>query len=220
LLSSLRYGAYHSENHETIQGNAAHDRAECCCRHSTDGYRFFEKSCHHVVVAHSDVKADPKIDEPATAFPATTLTPLPSKALILGRDFQQTKATKKVDLVPILERLPINSRPVKSNGYVEVENAPLLTQSANLQQQADNAVAAGNPEKAIQLYLKAVRINPKNEGLRSNCVALLLEQARSFDENNETDKALASYKKALSLWQGDAQTARSIKARIEFLQNN
>lgn len=68
--------------------------------------------------------------------------------------------------------------------------------------------------------MRAVQLNPNDAGLRSNCVALLLQQARSYDEQGETDKALNIYKKAQTLWQGDSQTAQSIKARITFLEEN
>ncbi len=162
--------------------------------------------------------------EPEVAFPATTITPLPSKAFIMGKDFQKTKSPDKLELVPMLEKLPAYALPSKPvhirNSYVEVETAPALSQSNNLQQQADDAVANGQTGKAIELYLRALRLKPNDANLRSNCVALLLEQARSFDELHDAPHAITAYKRAQSLWQGDAQTAQSIKARIEFLEQN
>lgn len=163
-------------------------------------------------------------NDPAAAFPATTLTPLPSKAFIMGKDFQHARSAHQVDLVPMLERLPLNSqRPAPSSrqrGFVDVEPAQTPSQSSDLQQQADDALADGNTEKSIALYLKAIRINPDDETLRSNCVALLLQQARAFDENRETASAISAYRKAQILWRGDDQTSSAIKARIEFLENN
>ncbi len=158
--------------------------------------------------------------EPEAAFPAATIAPLPSKALIVGRDFQQPKASAK-ELAPMLAQLPLYDKPTKPRGsFVEVETVRALTKSSTLLQQADEAIADGNTQKAIQLYIRAVQLNPNDAGLRSNCVALLLQEARSYDEQGEIDKALGAYKKAQALWQGDSQTAQSINARIAFLENN
>ena len=170
-------------------------------------------------------KEETKI-EPEAAFPATTLTPLPSKSLIIGTDFQATKSEKKVDLVPMLQRLPLYGKPAKTTtshgnsqgSFIQVQTAPELSKSASLQQQADDALASGNTEKAIELYIKAVKISPRDLSLRSNCVALLLEQARFYDEHQERAQALTAYKKAQTLWQGDNETARGIKARIAYLE--
>lgn len=159
--------------------------------------------------------------QPEAAFPAATITPLPSKALIIGRDFQKSKAAAPKELAPMLEQLPLYDKPSKSRGsFVEVETVNAISKSSSLLQQADEAIADGDTQKAIQLYMRAVQLNPNDAGLRSNCVALLLQQARSYDEQGETDKALNIYKKAQTLWQGDSQTAQSIKARITFLEEN
>jgi len=162
-------------------------------------------------------------DEPEAAFPAATITPLPSKAFILGKDFQKNKDVGKLPLVPMLEKLPVGQAPkaTRSRGsYVEVETAKDISKSTSLQEQADDAVASGQTNKAIELYLRAIRLRPDNATLRSNGVALLLQQARSYDELGDTPNALIAYKKAQSLWQGDVQTARGIKARIDFLEQN
>lgn len=159
--------------------------------------------------------------QPEAAFPAATITPLPSKALIIGRDFQRPKAAAPKELAPMLAQLPLYDKPSKPRGsFVEVETVSALSRSSTLLQQADEAIADGNTQKATQLYMRAVQLNPNDAGLRSNCVALLLQQARSYDEQGETDKALNIYKKAAAMWQGDSQTAQSIKARISFLEDN
>ena len=163
-------------------------------------------------------------DEPEAAFPAATITPLPSKAFILGKDFQKNKDVGKLPLVPMLEKIPVYGQPSKRNNnrgsYVEVETARGVSKSTNLQEQADAAIASGQMSKGIELYLRSIRISPNDATLRSNGVALLLQQARSHDEQGDVPNALVAYKKAQSLWQGDAQTARSINARIDFLEQN
>lgn len=162
-------------------------------------------------------------DEPEAAFPATAIPPLPSKAFILGKDFQKSKGPEKLDLVPMLERLPVAQSPKPSlttKSYIEVETSRSQTKSERLQQQADEAIATGHINKAIELYMSAIKSAPNDVQLRSNCVALLLEQARAFDEQGEYQPAISAYKKAQSLWRGDAQTAKAIKARIQFLENN
>lgn len=166
--------------------------------------------------------------EPEAAFPAATITPLPSKALIIGRDFQQPKPTTKEKesapqpLTKMLAQLPLYEKPAvkERSHFIEVETVGAARKTSTLLQQADEAIADGNVQKAIQLYARAVQLSPTDDGLRSNYVALLLQQARSYDEQGETDEALAIYKKAQSLWQGDRNTAQSIKARIIFLENN
>lgn len=163
-------------------------------------------------------------DEPEAAFPAATITPLPSKAFILGKDFQKNKDVGKLPLAPMLEKLPVYGMPSKQarsrGSYVEVETAKDISKLASLQEQADDAVASGQTNKAIELYLRAISLRPTDSTLRSNGVALLLQQARSYDELGDTPNALIAYKKAQSMWQGDAQTARGIKARIDFLEQN
>ncbi len=164
--------------------------------------------------------------EPEAAFPAATITPLPSKALIIGRDFQQPKTAPKErvpqPLAPMLAQLPLYEKPAAKSGshFIEVETVSAARKASTLLQQADAAIAHGNAQKAVQLYGRAVQLNPADDGLRSNYVALLLQQARGYDEQGETDKALAVYKKAQGLWQGDSQTAQSIKARIAYLEDN
>ena len=170
------------------------------------------------------------IAEPETAFPAaalitpTTIAPLPSKALIVGKDFQKTKSPNNLELAPLLEKLPVYGQPSKPArnraSFVEVDKTSPLSKSASLQQQADDAVNSGQTSKAIELYLRALRLQPDDVTLRSNTVALLLQEARSFDELNDVPNAINAYKTAQSLWRGDNQTAQSIKARIEFLERN
>jgi tetratricopeptide (TPR) repeat protein len=169
----------------------------------------------------------PSAHEPAAAFPATALIPLPSKALILGKDFQQTKnipknKAKNIDLVPILERLPLyeiqKPRDTRNTAHIAVETAHSVVNSTALQEQADNAVRNGDVQTAIALYTKAIRLTPDDTTLRSNVVALLLDQARSYDEAEQTAAAINAYKKALSFWTGRPDTAATIRARIRYLE--
>ncbi|MBY0429108.1 MAG: tetratricopeptide repeat protein [Alphaproteobacteria bacterium] len=181
------------------------------------------REAQHVTADHVKIVTK-KSDEPESAFPAATITPLPSKAFIMGKDFQKNKSSGKIDLVPILEKLPVYGQPTKPiqhrGSFVEVETAVDVSKSTSLQAQADDAIASGQTNKGIDLYIRAVRLSPGNTALRSNAVALLLEQARSYDELGDVPNAIAAYKKAQGLWQGDVQTARSIKARIDFLEQN
>lgn len=161
--------------------------------------------------------------EPVPAFSAI-LSPLPdkafhNKAFILGTDFQNPTSSRQLELAPMLEHLPIHAQPAKSRtSFVDVETEPAINKSAHLQQQADKAVEDGQTGKAIDFYSRAIRLTPEDATLRNNCVALILRQARAFDEQNDTPHALALYKKAKSLWQGDTQTSRSIHERIVFLE--
>lgn len=165
------------------------------------------------------------ISPPPAAFNAE-LVPLSGK-VIMGRDFYSDKAAPNsngeahlaaVDIVPLLEKLPLAQKaPARSPAgfFVDVDEGAA---PRSLLEQADEAALGGARAKALKLYIHALRKNPASEKARHNIIALLLEDAASYDEAGHTAKAIKAYKRALAYAGADNDIAESIRARIGYLQ--
>jgi tetratricopeptide (TPR) repeat protein len=151
-------------------------------------------------------------DPPAAApLAGTALPPLPKEAL--GRNI------KTVDIVPLLEKLPVNSAPARGagpNNPIVVEDS-LNPNASDLQAEADVALESGDHRQAADLYTRAIAFDSRDAISRQNLVSLLLDVARRHDAAREWDAAFESYEKALRVWRGDKTIANSIRRRMQYV---
>ena len=154
------------------------------------------------------------------------LEPLPSEQLSPSRDAPAAAPSRQVDLVPILETLPLyashksRAKPVAlpASGGMEVEVAPPTRQSRenSMFNEADDAFESGDTEQAVRLYTRVLESNPNDAEARANLVALWLSVASREDHAGRTGEALAAYDNALHNWRGSRETEEAIWVRMRF----
>lgn len=158
------------------------------------------------------------------------MEPLPSQDLAADRDAPANTPEKQLNLVPILETLPLyaSEKPrakavslpnaARASVSLEVDPAGDLSHENNLLGEADTAVETGDTEQAIRLYTRLLERNSGDSEVRANLVALWLSAASREDNAGNTGEALAAYDNALRNWRGSRQTEEAIRARMHFLE--
>lgn len=154
------------------------------------------------------------------------LEPLPSRALIMGRDFQHGRSAEKgrrplpeKELVPLLEKLPLyGPAPSRKTDGITIDVQPLAqADAATLAREADAAYAEGDMDEAVKAAAAALAMAPQDSTLRQNLVSLLLEQAKSYEETGEWEQAKTSYDRALKAIKGQGSLREAIAARRDYV---
>jgi tetratricopeptide (TPR) repeat protein len=144
------------------------------------------------------------------------IAPLPQKA-ISGRDFSANPPPQTVDIIPLLEKLPVGGavRPRNASFSIDVDEA---VPQRNLAREAEEAALAGQTDVALRLYSQMLRAAPDDAVAQHNMAALLLEKAAYYDEQGRTGEALHAYQRSLNYLGSDARATEGIKARIVYLK--
>ncbi len=152
---------------------------------------------------------------------SVTIAPLPERAftgLSFYHDAPASPPPAPVDIVPLIASLPVGNLPkpaekpevVAFSIDIDQEYVPSVTDKAA------QAAMAGDNEKAIRLYTRALKQDPSDKQARHNLTALLLDEAAKLDEAHKTTKAIAAYKKVLSTG-SRSENLDDVRARLNYL---